>query len=148
MAWFYSGFTHQKIGVLCQLLEIEFRKWVCRASSRLRQKISQNPHHFSAIWKRSQFHPNFLPFPLDCLLFFLPSPRSASSFTKNIYYPIANPSINHPIRNRPLGLVVKRITSTSQVINDKIASSILAEGNFGLGFKPTGRCGGVVIAQD
>jgi hypothetical protein len=31
--------------------------------------------------------------------------------------------------------VVKRITSTSQVINDKIASSILAEGNFGLGFQ-------------
>jgi hypothetical protein len=34
------------------------------------------------------------------------------------------------LRFRPLGLVVKRITSITSVCNDKIASSILAEGIF------------------
>jgi hypothetical protein len=121
--------------VCCQLLEIECRKWVCRVSTRLRQKISQNPHYFSPLSKHTQSHPYSLPIPLDNSLVFPPYSRPAPPPAENICHPIRIPSINHPIRNRPLGLVVKRITSTSQVINDKIASSILAEGNFGLGFQ-------------
>jgi hypothetical protein len=42
--------------------------------------------------------------------------------------PTALESPTPPLVQGPLGLVVKRITSITQVCNDKIASSILAEG--------------------
>jgi hypothetical protein len=83
MAQFYSGFAHQEIGVLCQLLEIEFGKWVCRVSSRLRQKIPKI--HTTSLHSRNTPSPTHTSFLSPLAILYLSPVHALHHFSLRIY---------------------------------------------------------------